>query len=618
MNDSGPPGESVASLIQRLGPPPADLWEAWAEEVEGWNLQATDANDPIWQVVHVQHDGSLVYAGPPRVRDAGVVASDTSPATNLPSSHQEDTPPIQEIRRHWVRSWSVAGGLGLVALLVGTGLLWFRSTSDPSQGKSSVASRAPLLPNRISGDKEPPRWQPSKVLGPLELTDESTRPDEGVEGSFDLNSLFPEVESERMGSEAEVRQTGEDVNNKLLDMGLTEPLSDDMGQVRDATSSSMDDAIDLMADDTETELPSDAISQETRTGTPATGFMRLPDLVIDSDPVLVPGLTGSSRGLTLRFPSAVPLELVAAASASSDAGWLIRHRTQEAVIADLRPVEGRADAIEFRWRPEAGRVATASKLADGQIVGENVSIDLRPTLVADPITMVMESRDVQFKWDLGSPPPALASRIRLDVELPDSLELGWIEPIDEQSPRRTRAVGVITLTDNEEVAVALRIDVRATKSISMRIRTGARLKAGMPWQWIDRQGVRQSQSEVTGRLTWTRSRQREMEMLLDQAERMGSRRDVLNLQQQLSTLESAVAMGTAVAKQLAELDRLLNEIADSVQLGLQLYVQWPDREQYLFRSYSDSSGDSSASSPVPAESGWLPRARRAGFLATSP
>jgi hypothetical protein len=175
------------------------------------------------------------------------------------------------------------------------------------------------------------------------------------------------------------------------------------------------------------------------------------------------------------------------------------------------------------------------------------------------------------------------------VTVPDEVELGWIEPIDEASPNKTRGVGVITLTNDENVAVAFRIDVQTTKTLSMRLRTGARLQSGMPWQWTDRKSVQETLANATNQMRSLQMQTDQVKQGVDQARRIGARRQALILEQRLEPMKQYSQQLVDISQRLAVLDGLMGIIADQVQIRFRLSTMWPDREQILLQTIEPES-----------------------------
>ena len=171
----------------------------------------------------------------------------------------------------------------------------------------------------------------------------------------------------------------------------------------------------------------------------------------------------------------------------------------------------------------------------------------------------------------------------VDFDLPevtqqrDGIELGWIEPVDVTSPRRTRGLAVLTPTDGETISVGIRFDFRCTRKLSARVRLFGRLDSNMPWQLISRGVLENAADEVTARATRLSQMSTQMAAMYSRAGTDGRRA----LRPRRDAIEQESERMVEISKRLAELDSLCRRIEVEVRARIRVWVQWPDAEQEL-------------------------------------
>ena len=288
----------------------------------------------------------------------------------------------------------------------------------------------------------------------------------------------------------------------------------------------------------------------------------------------------------LEFPIDVGIDLRPDDSAAQRR-WQIVDRKQRDVLANVRvqdDSDGKQRAM-FRWTDLAKRTTVANQLRHGSVrnaTGRRVF--LRPKIVSSPYAISLDEPDARPSWDLLAPLPSRVTRISVDFDLPeakserDGIEMGWIEPVDATSPRRTRGLAVFTPTDSETLSVGIRFDLRCTRKLSARVRVFGRLDSTMPWQLISRDVLENAADQVTARAAWLSQMSTQMATVYDRAgtdERRALRPS--DATRSSGSLERIVE----ISKRLAELDSFCRRIEADVRARIRVWVQWPDAEQDL-------------------------------------
>ncbi|MEM6978157.1 MAG: hypothetical protein AAF539_00735, partial [Planctomycetota bacterium] len=578
-------------------------------------IDSNDFTDPVWTSIQVDETGQLkqsTVAGP------GIIAPtlDAYPSRARKKSNEaEQTSPVK--RFLWRRPETI-GALILPTIVVAGLSAWWLSSNDPSAQKAPQVQRVDrssmgaavsvVNPDQIA--TKPPsadRSQPAEMLavGDDLVIEEASR-HQSARDTFGLNLdalLPPEFTDNITPSTEPVTPFGaavsvdDDTDSSAEDPRGSESESNagavslDPSNMADRSGDLLSD--DLMVDDGDADIVDQASSPQTELREPSNGFVTLPAFPSsrsEEAPIALVGFKADDQ-LTLSFPSDARLDLISDLSSNSTIIHRIRDSAKQNEVAVIESVDGPTPnaghaELQFRWLPDSSRIGAARQLAWGRLTADNKSLDLRPTLQTDPIALDMTQRDLKLKWDLTSALPPAISQLDVQVQLSDALELGWIEPPDPDSPQRTRGIGVIQLIDDEQVAVAFRVDIRAGKIMTMRIRTGARLFSGMPWQWTDHRGVQQTQSTISGQLSVMQTQLIDVRAGFERAKRAGNRREAIALNERESQLETLISQATQLSEALSRLDRLMSEIAASGILNMSLTVQWPDRDQVVLTTRS--------------------------------
>lgn len=290
--------------------------------------------------------------------------------------------------------------------------------------------------------------------------------------------------------------------------------------------------------------------------------------------------------LTLSFPlgangSAI-MDSIRLDANDSPSSWSLIETESSATVAHIAASDDQS-SLQFEWSDAARQWSSSASLSQGRITtNQGDTIFLRPRLDAEPIRLGLAKRDVKLKWNLQSPITPNLTQLELDVVVPRDVDLRWIEPIDQASPRNTRAVALLKLKKAEETAIVVRFDIKTSQSFSLRTRFGARLHPAMPWQWTDAPSIRSSLAAVTNQLEVADRQLLDLDVAITRAERMRARRQEYQLEEQRDRIDEAVKGWTIVAKRLAELDQLVAFMEAGAAVRPKLFVTWPDEEQVVF------------------------------------
>ncbi|KLU06650.1 putative transmembrane protein [Rhodopirellula islandica] len=631
-SDSVPvPVESVADMIERLGEPPEDIWDhlVAAAETSFPSMQASSPssdsirspNHVFWQSHGVDAHGELIRlsegdsateaasATDPIVLDSaddalvGMVERNESAELASSGSRPKKTSTSKPI---WV------GVLAAMALLAAAFLWW--PSSDSELAPTSDGSGGNVAPSSSNANVFAPGILETTEESALELGTlvDAAPSDVSAETSVDPSGIEMSA-AEIVGANSVVRpSTGQPATEEAngmtssafsLDDLVPAPVAtessggDDVGEVDESMAGELlasegtgpasfggGEEADVMSDGDTDDMDSDAVTGSTEESTAAdsqTIFVSLPTLAEteseqgdrDQWPV------SSWANARLVFPDK-RLEF-SVSGGTPDSGSVVRSSDQTA-IANLR-IDADENATRWEWLPGAldadrkallhGRV----ELAGGQ------RVYLRPSLRGDAIGIDLADRDGKMKWDLAAPPEPKGARLSMDLVVPEGVDVGWIEPIENESPRKVRGIAVLSQQDSESVAVVVRVDVQTTRMMTVRVRFGARLDPSMPWQWTDREDVSQTLAVVTRQMELADRRHAELDSAISRAESSRARRLEARLEQQLDQLENQQKSLKMFAERLAELDQLIAMLAGQASLEAELFVSWPDDEQPILQ-----------------------------------
>ncbi|QEG40067.1 hypothetical protein UC8_20710 [Roseimaritima ulvae] len=265
----------------------------------------------------------------------------------------------------------------------------------------------------------------------------------------------------------------------------------------------------------------------------------------------------------------------------ADGKWAIQADKSAEQPQQLAWIEATASETRFRWTAAAATSSAARQLPNARLRIDSASgsslLYLRPTIEIDPLPLSFNELDQRTAWSLGSPIAAMGSRLQIDLDLPDDVQLAWIEPPATQPPRRMRAVAQLLSKEDEFVALRIRWDIQAGVRLSCRQRTAARLDTSMPWQLVSLPQLSRSADQLIASLA---RQQQLLERLLamysdadyQQRKALRPRRD--GLQQQVE------AMSTA-AERMSQLIRLMEQLEAEGTIRFELTTTWPDATQTI-------------------------------------
>lgn len=609
--------ESLTSLVDRLGQPPNDIATAWCQQAKAianrherktnqglpkfepedwsidrlgalvWNGLSFDSDDttPAQELTsaslnHLEEfrqtfgQNSLDNSFSPSLvadpKDVTATEAD-APEHSSPSTSQTDDEPTTKRANRRVKQVMIAAGVLLCA--TAAGLILYdaaprevaESQTAPSQNPAaSIFSPGVATLESDASNNQTPSTEPFgsdlETLETLESMSESEiselEAQAESEPTFSLDDLMPAtaefVPRPSLTPKAEI----EPVNPES-----PEPESPESGAADPPAS--IEEALDAGT------AEPDESPQETRTSDIA---VQLPE--VDSGESTRLAKTALTD-LRLEFPFDVPLQLKAGEQE-------IRDTRKDVLVASI---SANSDGTELSWSDTATESASVSTLAHGRIKpGGGGTIFLRPTVQAEPWPIRLDQPDVMPTWNLRHAIPPRVTHLDLDFGLPDDVELGWIEPIESESIRRTRALAVLTPKDGETVSLGVRFDIRCSRKLSVRVRYAARLDSTLPWQVVSNSLLDQLANQLTQQATLVSNEATRLDRVASMAGSTGRR--LLRIKQDRNDERGELIRSASL--RVAQLQSMIAGLEAEGTLNLRVYVQWPDTQQVLLSTQAEN------------------------------
>jgi hypothetical protein len=586
---------TAAWYLRQLGTPPPDiagLWMADArKQLDSFAATGLDPENPVWEQFLVNESGRLMLIAEDSAHD--LVEETDAESTEAPPLKRDrtTTEKLRPERKTLSKTLIAAGLIGVVAVAAAATFAMRNTSASRSTRSVATNNQAdPFSPQRI--EQEPNLPLPSMApVGALETvmgdvdagvnTSPTLMSDSGLSsdvlgGSFSLDSFMPSTVEANLAEEPT--------------SDFAEPISVPENIEKTAPAAQSESpAIDINADDGDEKMLEDAVTQPTKEITPrevqTTAIMlpKPPSKASDDlpDATTLLAMDSPPANLKLEFPGDSALRLARVADQEM---WQVTAGDDQKPIAMIAMEEREGEpGLQFRWLSAAAEAREAEALTHARLRSDGGDkVYLRGQFDADPIAMNLVSRDANLKWNLGGPLTISATRLIVGVTVPDDVSIEWLEPFTETGTLKSRGIAILTLKDSPEAsALVLRIDVRTTSSLSMRLRYGGRLDPNMPWQWTDAKTIRSSLDSVTSQLQVADAQLLQLDAAISRAKRLRARRSEIAMEMQRDAIDSAVREGTLIAKRVAELDQLVALLDAGGRVTASLQVQWPGGDQQV-------------------------------------
>lgn len=569
-----PPMESIQSLTERLGTPPDDIVarlpagdaSEWAITAEGSFERLDQRADAPARVADATAPVAISSAAQDRI-------SGNASARRIPTARSNDVPPFEfkngsddrakvvarprpVRRRTGTRRRSSFAAWTVVMVGLGVGITAW-SWQQPGRER----------PSQRTSNRSSPSSAPTDSVDPAVFAPRQTAVADEKSGESDTAAATA-VELETLDTLVLPGAEPAELTAKLADLPeLTDP--------QDLVASLLRPVADL-ASDPEPESAAES-ELEPRESVQATRVTADKSIQLGPRSQVEPGtqlFPQPCESLRLEFPFDVPLVL---AATSDHSGWQVRDREAEIVVATVRNTD---TSTSLQWAPIADQSRRAASLVHGRLTNQaGEQRYLRPLVDALPLRLEIGERESRLSWDLLAPVPASQTRLGIDVQVPDTVDLAWIEPVDPSAVRRAKALLVASLRDSETVAMAIRLDIRCTRQLTVRLRYAARLAPDSPWHLISPVQLDQTHAQLTSRLMAIAQQVSQLDALSGRAG--AADRRVIRLR--LAALGDAEDYVRELSQRIVELRELTTRLSHECRIRFAVTVHWPDHEQAVFR-----------------------------------
>ncbi len=134
--------------------------------------------------------------------------------------------------------------------------------------------------------------------------------------------------------------------------------------------------------------------------------------------------------------------------------------------------------------PTTAQVAPANATA-AEGTSSSPAVDPSPqSLAAWDVSMRFHFTEPQASatWPLTIPSESSTEQFAVEVEVPETVQLAWIEPLDTQNWRRSRGLLQWTPQGAEWPQIGCRLELRVATNLSLKLRYAAQLDPSLPWQ----------------------------------------------------------------------------------------------------------------------------------------
>lgn len=597
--------ESLVEMIDRLGPPPPEIVDAWCDQlasiaaqhrlttdgplptIDWHDCELTDQGELVWNGIAASGDHAGELSGDSQTQIAGfresllpAIAPEMTFAST--TSVQPEAEPAAKPRRKlklkpaWrtAATISTIAACGIIALFVVRNATRDEPATVAKKSNAVDPTGANVFDFSNSTDAKPAILRETIAeLERFETLDEAQllveeQKAKSAAPSFLLDAMMPSIEpvaSQKSdvvpvpsaASDPPATKEPDFAPPAVAPENIDEPLPD---QTMPTLGKSIDDDA----------VPPDETEQDTQLAASAGSVVRhieLPDADADLDakPFLI---SEQPLGeLSIDFPFDVPV----AVRRDGD-GWSIDDTRKKVAIANLTPA---GDSVAMVWANTAGQSASLASLHHGRLQDDaGNQIFLRPIVAAEPFRLKLASTDVMPAWNLREP-IGRHTRLAIDFDLPGDVEFGWVEPVQAGELKRTRALAVLTPKDDEGVALGIRFDIRCSRKLSMRIRYGGRLDSSMPWQTVSTSGVAAFADQLAYQAGLVSQEATRLSGVHDIAGSLG-RRIIRAKQQRNDQLADDIRK---VADRVAALQSLMAKVDAGGELKISVHAQWPDTTQ---------------------------------------
>lgn len=283
--------------------------------------------------------------------------------------------------------------------------------------------------------------------------------------------------------------------------------------------------------------------------------------------------------LTTPIPLAVELpgDEVSLSIRGDHPEWQVLGREDQPVAT----IDARPDGAYFRWADDRGRTRDAMALRRARLrLGDRV-VYLRLPVGAEPFRFRFDDIDQKPAWNLDAPIAMAASEMMLDWDLPESVDIAWIEPIEPDTFRGGRAIATLSPPGDESYALGIRMDFRCGRKLSCRLRYAARLDPTMPWQPISHPRLDQAAVELTQYADAIEREKQRLARVDDIAYDLAGRQGKRIIAEKTARNDARGQWVRTSLQRVNQLQGMLRNLENESELRIQLRTRWNDGVQTI-------------------------------------
>jgi|GEM_PF-2445770 len=191
-----------------------------------------------------------------------------------------------------------------------------------------------------------------------------------------------------------------------------------------------------------------------------------------------------------------------------------------------------------------------------------------------PVRLQFTEPQASAAWPLAAPAGFTADELVVEVDVPQSVQMTWIEPLAAQNLRRSTGLLQWAPAGAETPLIGCRIELRVATNLSLKLRYAAQLDPSLPWQTFSPEQLKTAADRAAATLQRLLAQQSELARQYTAASSSGRRL----LKPNKEAVDHNVQRLQTLSQRLQQLIDLQAALAQEAQLQIKLAAQRPDRK----------------------------------------
>ena len=197
-----------------------------------------------------------------------------------------------------------------------------------------------------------------------------------------------------------------------------------------------------------------------------------------------------------------------------------------------------------------------------------------PAVFEMPVRFQFTEPQVSASWPLAAPAGFTADEWMVEVDVPESVQMTWIEPLAAQNLRRSTGLLQWAPAGAEAPLIGCRIELRVATNLSLKLRYAAQLDPSLPWQTFSPEQLNTAVDRAATTLQRLLAQQSELARQYTAASSSGRRL----LKPNKEAVDYNVERLQTLSQRLQQLIDLQAALAQEAQLQIKLTTQRPERK----------------------------------------